>query len=365
MKDTVLLVTEEESLRDAVARRLVSHGLEVVCRRKPAEAIASIVEEAPSAIVINLEDDAANAIKLCRSLKASAATGTIPVLAISSMKEVTQIETILEQGADDHVSRPFPVSKLLAKIDRLLEMGARATECGKVSEIVAPVIDRIRRKSMPLGDSVEIFPGVVERPTLPAQLAHLASGRLIWRDILLDDAVQRFHVGSSVRRVRFDRLGLVQMPSPQSIDQPETVLVRRTAEPLVAAVDRGGHAVCARLFTLVPVLGLSCAYLASVINSRITDFWVSRVLKANPRHLGAFSQEDIRSIPLVIPSARQQRKVAKVHEELEALATQAARENTPQIQLKQAKALGNLNRLLFSLYGLGKDAQEQMASLSH
>jgi len=362
MNEIVLLVTEEENLRDAVARRLINHGLEVIWRKSPKDAAVAISEEKPAAIVINLEDNAKDSLQLCKILKSSPVTGVIPLLGISSMKEMPQIETILEQGVDDHVSRPFHVSKLLAKIDRLLEIGHRAQESGQVSEIVEPLFEKIRKRSSALGDSVEIFSGVVERPTLPAQLASLTPGKLIWRDILQETAVQRFHIRSDVRRVRFDRLGLIQMPSAYAIDQPETVILRRTAEPFVAAVDRGGYAVCSRLFTIVPVMGLTCEYLTCLLNSRLIDFWVRRVIRANPRHIGAFTPEDICRLPLVIPSARQQRKILKIHIELEKL---AAEELTPESQLKQAKTIGQMNRLLFSHFGLNKDDQEKLAFLSH
>jgi len=114
----VLVVDDEEAVRTAVRRALTLAGYEVEMAADGEEALASLAERAPDAIVLDILMPGVDGIEVCRRLRA--AGDHTPVLMLTARDAVGDRVAGLDAGADDYMVKPFALQELLARLRALL-----------------------------------------------------------------------------------------------------------------------------------------------------------------------------------------------------------------------------------------------------
>ncbi|MFZ4755984.1 MAG: response regulator transcription factor [Miltoncostaeaceae bacterium] len=114
----VLVVDDEEAVRTAVRRALTLAGYEVEMAADGEEALASLAERAPDAIVLDILMPGVDGIEVCRRLRA--AGDRTPVLMLTARDAVGDRVAGLDAGADDYMVKPFALQELLARLRALL-----------------------------------------------------------------------------------------------------------------------------------------------------------------------------------------------------------------------------------------------------
>lgn len=114
--DTVVIVDDDESVRDGVAEYLQKHGYRV--RTAPdGKALDRLLSEAPADLVIlDLMMPGEDGLSICRRL---AAEGH-PVLMLSALGNTIDRVVGLELGASDYLPKPFDPRELLARVRAIL-----------------------------------------------------------------------------------------------------------------------------------------------------------------------------------------------------------------------------------------------------
>ena len=118
----VLLVEDDESLRQILARHLRAHGYDVDEAASAEEAVDILAEGVRPAVVlldINLPGD--NGWDLLRG-PSLAAAGSPPVVIASALTISPRL--LAEFGVAGYLPKPFPLETLTATVERLV--GARA-----------------------------------------------------------------------------------------------------------------------------------------------------------------------------------------------------------------------------------------------
>ena len=64
---------------------------------------------------------------MCRRLRADPATRDIGVLMVTALDQSTDVETAVESGTDDFITKPINKTELLLRVRALLESRARPT----------------------------------------------------------------------------------------------------------------------------------------------------------------------------------------------------------------------------------------------
>jgi two-component system, NtrC family, sensor kinase len=119
----ILLVDDTEAQRYAVARMLRKVGHRVLEASSGKEARHAITAERPDLVIldVNLPDE--NGFDICRDLKNTAETATLPVLQVSAtFVAVNDRVHGLEGGADAYLTPPLDTTELLATVHALLRM---------------------------------------------------------------------------------------------------------------------------------------------------------------------------------------------------------------------------------------------------
>lgn len=116
----VLLVEDNEMNRDMLSRRLTRKGYEVLIAVDGGEGITMARSESPDLILMDMSLPVTDGWEATRILKADAATGSIPIIALTAHAMRGDRERALDAGADEYDSKPVDLKRLLGKMTALL-----------------------------------------------------------------------------------------------------------------------------------------------------------------------------------------------------------------------------------------------------
>ena len=120
----ILLVEDNEMNRDMLSRRLQKQGYEVVLAVDGEEGVAKARNEAPALILMDMSLPGIDGWEATRQLKAAPQTQKIPVIALTAHAMTDDRDKALAAGCDDFDTKPVELSRLLSKIQALLEKRA-------------------------------------------------------------------------------------------------------------------------------------------------------------------------------------------------------------------------------------------------
>ena len=116
----LLLVEDNEVNRDMLSRRLIRHGFEIEIAIDGAQGIAMAQSIAPDLVLMDMSLPVIDGWEATRRLKASTDTRQIPVIALTAHAMSGDRERCLAAGCDEYDTKPIEFSRLLAKIQALL-----------------------------------------------------------------------------------------------------------------------------------------------------------------------------------------------------------------------------------------------------
>jgi DNA-binding response OmpR family regulator len=114
----VLLVDDDEAIRQTVGAGLTLEGFEVVPASGGRAALAAVEAVAPAVILLDLTMPDLDGLEVLRRLRA--AGEDVPVCVLSARDEVDDRVRGLQAGADDYVVKPFAMEEVTARLQALL-----------------------------------------------------------------------------------------------------------------------------------------------------------------------------------------------------------------------------------------------------
>jgi two-component system, cell cycle response regulator DivK len=117
----ILLVEDNEMNRDMLSRRLTRSGYEVVIAVQGEEGVALARSAAPDMILMDMSLPVLDGWEATRRLKGDPETRDIPVIALTAHAMSGDREKAQEAGCDDFDTKPVEYTRLLSKIQSLLE----------------------------------------------------------------------------------------------------------------------------------------------------------------------------------------------------------------------------------------------------
>ena len=117
----ILLVEDNEMNQDMLSRRLQRKGYEVLIASDGEQGVALALAELPALILMDMSLPVLDGWEATRQIKATEATRTIPVIALTAHAMSGDREKALEAGCDDYDTKPVELPRLLQKIQNLLE----------------------------------------------------------------------------------------------------------------------------------------------------------------------------------------------------------------------------------------------------
>jgi CheY-like chemotaxis protein len=117
----ILLVEDNETIRDMLTRRLLKKNFEVVVAVDGAEACRKAQADRPDLILMDMHLPEMDGWEATQRLKQTPETCGIPIIALTADAMAGDREKALQAGCDDYDTKPVNLSGLLEKIQRLLQ----------------------------------------------------------------------------------------------------------------------------------------------------------------------------------------------------------------------------------------------------
>jgi two-component system response regulator MprA len=141
----VVVVDDDEALRNAVRRALRLEGYDVELAGDGAEALARLAGLRADLVVLDVLMPVLDGITVCRRLRAGG--DRTPILMLTARDAVSDRVVGLDAGADDYLTKPFALEELLARVRALLRRSYPEHEgCLRVDDLqLNPSTRRVTR----------------------------------------------------------------------------------------------------------------------------------------------------------------------------------------------------------------------------
>jgi DNA-binding response OmpR family regulator len=116
----ILVVEDEENLRELVKGRLEQNGYNVLTASDGYQALSKVRDFEPNLIILDLMIPKMDGYTVCRLLRYGR-TDPIPIIMFSARSSPDDIRRGLDTGADAYVVKPFEPALLLSKVEELLK----------------------------------------------------------------------------------------------------------------------------------------------------------------------------------------------------------------------------------------------------
>ena len=208
---TVLVVDDEQRLRDLVRSYLEREGYSVLVAADGVNALELARREAPDLVVLDIMLPGLDGLEVCRRLRTF--SDAYVLMLTAKAEEIDRIIG-LEVGADDYLTKPFSPRELVARVRAMLRRprggNAAPEQPATIQRFDDLAIDESRHEVTVAGQLVPLTP--LEFKLLTTLAAY--PGRVFTRDQLLeqvwgpnyfgDDHVVDVHVGN-LRKKLADR----------------------------------------------------------------------------------------------------------------------------------------------------------------
>jgi two-component system response regulator VicR len=175
----ILLVDDDPNLLVLLADQLRADGFEVQTARDGDEALRRLRTGWPDLLIVDMMMPRMDGLTLAREIKAQA---DLPIIVLSAIDTADSKADLLEEVAEDYVTKPYHYPELRARITRVLRrLGDRVP---RRELVLGPdlSLELHRRTATVRGQSVQLTP--TESRLLYALAANL--GQTVTTDTLLD-----------------------------------------------------------------------------------------------------------------------------------------------------------------------------------
>lgn len=132
-KFNILVVEDEEAIRDMLVMVLEQAGFATVAAESAVEAQSALDQAFPDLILLDWMLPVTSGVEWVRRLKKEAIYQDIPVILLTARGEEEDKVKGLEVGADDYVTKPFSPKELVARIRAVLRRAGKISATDTVS----------------------------------------------------------------------------------------------------------------------------------------------------------------------------------------------------------------------------------------
>ncbi len=142
MKPKILVVEDSPTQAERVRLLLEDNGYEIEVARDGQEGLEHIRSRPPDLIIADVMMPRMDGYALCRAVKSSPRTKTIPFVLLTDRHNAIDIITGLEHGADNFITKPFEDEYLLERLRRIFAHLAFRNEGQMEMEVTLRIGDR-------------------------------------------------------------------------------------------------------------------------------------------------------------------------------------------------------------------------------
>lgn len=184
---TILVVEDDDTLRETIEYNLVNQGYEVISVADGGRALEVARSKKPELILLDVMLPVLDGFEVCRILRQEM---SVPILMLTAKTEEIDRVVGLEMGADDYITKPFSMRELMARVRAMLR---------RVRLIREEIEAELPEQSGPTADNPS------GAPVKPARSAGFEFG-----DLTIDMERHEVRVGGKVMRLKPKEFDLLE-----------------------------------------------------------------------------------------------------------------------------------------------------------
>lgn len=126
MAATILIVDDSEVVVKLVQLQLSSAGYNVVSARDGLSGLKLAKKTEPDLVILDVQMPEMDGYEVCRQLRKRRATSRTPIIMLTSLSNISNMQTGYEAGADDYITKPFKPLELQMRVEAILRRAAQA-----------------------------------------------------------------------------------------------------------------------------------------------------------------------------------------------------------------------------------------------
>jgi two-component system response regulator MprA len=143
LSNKILLVDDDEALRDTLARALALEGYTVETAIDGVDAVNRFGEVQPDVVVLDMLMPNLDGLGACRLIRQRSG---LPILMLTARNEVEDRIRGLDAGADDYLGKPFALVELLARLRALQRRTGTARGTLRFADLELNVEEQLVRR---------------------------------------------------------------------------------------------------------------------------------------------------------------------------------------------------------------------------
>ena len=125
-KASLLIVEDEESLRETLKLNLELEDYEVTTAETGTGAIKAVKQEYFDLIILDIMLPEIDGITVCENIRTQ--NNDVPILFLSARNSTTDRIEGLKKGGDDYMTKPFDLEELLIRVEKLITKNKKLKE---------------------------------------------------------------------------------------------------------------------------------------------------------------------------------------------------------------------------------------------
>ena len=115
---TILVIDDDESLRDTIAVLLEREGFRTITHADGKSGLDAALSAKPDLVLVDLRLPVLGGVEVCKQIRA--ARMDTPIIVLSAVGDEIDKVLMLEIGADDYIVKPFGTREVIARIRAVL-----------------------------------------------------------------------------------------------------------------------------------------------------------------------------------------------------------------------------------------------------
>jgi DNA-binding response OmpR family regulator len=137
----ILIADDNPANADLLEAHLDGTGYETKVAANGEDTLAAARDWSPDLILLDVMMPRLSGFEVCRRLRADPATRDVAVLMVTALDQATDVETAVEAGTDDFMTKPINKTELLLRVRAMLESRAKPDPLGRT----LAYIERVQR----------------------------------------------------------------------------------------------------------------------------------------------------------------------------------------------------------------------------
>ena len=122
---SILIVDDNAQNLELMEAFLEGSGAQVAFASDGGSALEAAAASPPDLMILDIMMPRTSGYQVCERMRADASMAGVPVLVVTALGEVNDVERAMDAGADDFLTKPVNREELLVRVKALLERGRR------------------------------------------------------------------------------------------------------------------------------------------------------------------------------------------------------------------------------------------------